>query len=504
MNKALIYARVSSKDQEQEGFSIPSQIKTLKEYALRNNFQIVQEFIDVETAKRTGRNNFNAMIALAKKHKNIKAILCEKTDRLTRNFRDTATIDDLINDYDKKVILVKENTILEKNSKSTEKLMFGFKALISKNYIDNLSEESRKGMLEKAEQGHYPSLAPIGYKNVAVKDNNKNIKVLKVDQQKASIIKQLFEKYAKRNCSLSFLVQFAYDQGLRNRNGGKVPKSAIHKMLNSTIYYGEFKWAGKTIQGKHEPIISRSLFNDVQDAFASHNRPKQTKRQFLFSGLMKCSLCGCAITPEFKKKKYVYYHCTNYHKKHTTVPFIPEHKLPDMFGELIKKVTLTDDVYQWLTLLWKEKSKDKIKTLEEQVKILNTDKNIIDNQLNRLYDLFIDGKIPEVIFNSKKEKLERNFTDIKSRIENIKPISTQIYQDGANTIELCKNLYSEYVTSNLDKKVKIIKTVLQNSSLNDVTLCATYRKPFSFFNEKGFCSKKLPREDSNLGPNGYT
>ena len=173
-----------------------------------------------------------------------------------------------------------------------------------------------KGMKEKAEQGYYPSLAPIGYKNVEVREGNRTVKVLRIDKQKSPIIKQIFEKYSTGKCSLSNLVEYAFDQGLRNRNGGKVPKSAIHKMLNFTIYYGEFKWGGRTIKGKHEPILSRSLFNDVQEAFKALNRPKQTKRRFPFSGLINCEKCGCAITAEIAKKKYVYYHCTNYKKQH--------------------------------------------------------------------------------------------------------------------------------------------------------------------------------------------
>ena len=267
MNKALIYARVSSKDQEQEGFSVPSQLKLLKDYALKNNFEIAKEFVDIETAKRAGRSNFNLMINFAKSQ-DIRTILCEKTDRLTRNFRDTATIDDLINQFDIQIHLVKENTILEKNSKSHEKFIFGIKALISKNYIDNLSEESRKGMKEKAEQGYYPSLAPLGYTNVALHDENGKKKILKVDEQRAPIIRKMFERYATGSYSLSSLVNFAYEQGLRNRNGGKVHKSAIHKMLNFPLYYGEFVWGGKTIQGKHEPIIKNtkggSLHESVQ------------------------------------------------------------------------------------------------------------------------------------------------------------------------------------------------------------------------------------------------
>ena len=186
--KSVIYARVSSKEQEQEGYSIPSQLKLLNDYALKNVYKVIKEFVDIETAKRAGRENFNLMIEFLKKNTDVKAILCEKTDRLSRNFRDIAILDDLVNQQSLSIILVKENTTISRDSKSHEKFIFGIKALMAKNYIDNLSEETRKGMLEKAEQGIYPSSAPLGYKNCEAKKDGRVFKYLEADEQRTSII----------------------------------------------------------------------------------------------------------------------------------------------------------------------------------------------------------------------------------------------------------------------------------------------------------------------------
>jgi len=166
MNKSFLYARVSSKEQEKEGYSIPAQIKLLKEYAEKNNLLITKEYVDIETAKKEGRKNFSKMVSLFKESDDTKVLLVEKTDRLLRNIKDYAIIDELIEYYKVIVHLVKENVVLSKDSRSNEKFIFGIKALMAKNYVDNLSEETKKGQLEKAEQGIYPSLAPVGYKNV--------------------------------------------------------------------------------------------------------------------------------------------------------------------------------------------------------------------------------------------------------------------------------------------------------------------------------------------------
>jgi len=165
MKKALIYARVSSKEQEKEGFSIPAQLKLMEEYATKNELQIVGEFTDSETAKKAGRTNFLAMIERLKKSKDIKVILVEKTDRLTRNFQDYVLIDELIQKLDIEVHMVKEGEILSQQAKSHTKLIHGIKVVLAKNFIDNLSEETSKGMSEKAAQGNWPSKAPYGYLN---------------------------------------------------------------------------------------------------------------------------------------------------------------------------------------------------------------------------------------------------------------------------------------------------------------------------------------------------
>jgi site-specific DNA recombinase len=91
----VLYARVSSKEQEQEGYSIQAQLNLLRDYAAQENLEILKEFIDVETAKVAGRMQFNAMLAFLKKTPNCRTLIVEKTDRLYRNLKDWVTIDDL-------------------------------------------------------------------------------------------------------------------------------------------------------------------------------------------------------------------------------------------------------------------------------------------------------------------------------------------------------------------------------------------------------------------------
>jgi DNA invertase Pin-like site-specific DNA recombinase len=147
--QAVVYARVSSKEQEKEGFSIHTQLKLLRDYAMAEGIHVVEEYVDVETAKQAGRSSFGEMVDYLHQHPEARIILVEKTGRLYRNLKDWVTLDEL----DLEIHFVKENVVLSADSRSSEKFMHGIKVLMAKNYIDNLSEETRKGMTEKAEQG---------------------------------------------------------------------------------------------------------------------------------------------------------------------------------------------------------------------------------------------------------------------------------------------------------------------------------------------------------------
>jgi len=199
---AVVYARVSSKEQEQ-GYSIPAQQQLLRGYAARMGMAVAQEFVDVESAKTTGRPGFVAMVEYLRQNPSCRVVLAEKTDRLYRNPKDYITMDELGLD----IHMVKENEILTKSSRSAQKFMHGIRVLMAKNYIDNLSEEVKKGLHTKASQHLWPSFAPPGYRNT-VDEAGKRIIV--PDPVLGPMATQLFEWFASGQYSLKSLARKAY------------------------------------------------------------------------------------------------------------------------------------------------------------------------------------------------------------------------------------------------------------------------------------------------------
>ncbi len=218
----VIYARVSSKEQEVEGFSIPAQLELLRDYASRQGMKAVQEFVDVESASTSGRTGFGQMLAFLKKNRSkCQTILVEKTDRLYRNVPDYATVDEL----GVTIHFVKDGTILSPDSKSSEQFIHGIKVLMARNYSQNLGEETLKGMLQKAKSGLYPSNAPAGYRNVEGPDGRRII----VPNEDAPTITRLFEEFATGRYSLKTLAA----QGESGRlDSGRSSAASKHSALD--------------------------------------------------------------------------------------------------------------------------------------------------------------------------------------------------------------------------------------------------------------------------------
>lgn len=342
--QAVVYARVSSKEQERDGFSIPAQLKLLHTYAEQRGLKITAEFVDVETAKKAGRTGFGEMLAFLKNPRNhCSVVLVEKTDRLYRNIRDWVTLDDMALE----IHFVKENTVLSGESRSNEKFMHGIKVLMAKNYIDNLSEETRKGMLEKAEEGIWPSYAPLGYQNTT-DSNGKH--VIEPDPALASKVTRLYEAYATAQHSLKDLSALARDLELSFRGSGHpLPVSTVHKILTNRIYTGDFVWHGKTYHGIHTPLVSHELWDHVQDVLAGRNRQckLRSKHDFAFSGLIRCGHCGCLLVGETKKQRYTYYHCSHFKGK-CPEPYVREEVLLDRFVDMLSTLVFPANTFGWL------------------------------------------------------------------------------------------------------------------------------------------------------------
>ena len=209
---------------------------------------------------------------------------------------------------------------------------------MAKNYIDNLSEEVKKGMLQKATQGEYPGKPPYGYKR------KKGEKEIYVVSDEAQFVRRAFELYSNSFKSLDNVIEELYSEGYRYRqNHPKIRKSMLSKMLMNIFYTGDFMFSGVFYKGKHSAIISKEMYNKVQKAFKKDNKPDTIiKHHFLFSGLMTCPKCGSAIVGQIKKGKYIYYSCSDKTKNCPNRKiYVRQEKIEKVFEAAIKNVEIS-------------------------------------------------------------------------------------------------------------------------------------------------------------------
>lgn len=482
--KAVIYMRVSSKEQEKGGYSIPAQLKLLKGYAEEHGFKVVNEFTDIETAKRAGRAAFNEMIGFLKKQHSSKnpgqpcrIVLVEKTDRLYRNITDWVKLDEL----DLEIHFIKEGFVLSKDSRSADKLIHGIKVLMAKNYVDNLSEETKKGMIEKAEQGIFPSYAPLGYLNVECEGK----RYIQPDPQLAPMIKKIYEWYVTGQYSVKDVTQLAYEEGFAyRRTKGRVHKSIVHKILSNPVYYGDFDWGGKRYHGTHEPLVSKEMWDKVQDIkFDKGNRKtRHQKHDWAFRGLVSCGHCGCALTAEIKKGRYVYYHCTGQRGK-CPEKYVREEVLAEQFGEALKAITIENDVLEWVVTALKSSHEDEKKYHDEMITTLHQQYTKLQNRIDQMYIDKLDGNVTHEFYDQKSNEWRKEQAGIRRKVEQHENANTSYIEAGVHILELSNRAWELYQKQDMAEKRRLLDHVFSNSSYADGKLTPNYRKPFNLISK---------------------
>jgi site-specific DNA recombinase len=362
---------------------------------------------------------------------------------------------------------------------------------MAKNYIDNLSEEVRKGMREKAEQGHWPTVALVGYRN------NLETKRIELDPVRAPLVANLFEWYAEGTASLQDVTARAFSAGLTHpRSGRRMTKSEIHRILRSPLYYGEFLWNGKLYRGLHQPIISRPLFDAVQNVFAGANRPKYTKHRHAFAGLLTCARCGCAMTAELKKGRYVYYHCTGFRGRCGN-SYIREEERSRLFGDVVRRVQIPAHIADWLAQGLRESQADKERFHRTAIGRLQQQQVAVQNKLDRAYEDRLAGYITHGMWSRKSEEWEHDLEDIRRETAQHDMAGHDYAVTGSKILELAKNAHDLFVRQNSQEQARLLKTLLSNCTFDRGSLSATYSKPFDTLVEGNESGDWLGGRDSN-------
>ncbi len=307
MIKYFIYCRKSSEDEERQVLSIEAQLAELREFAKQNGLFIVREFTESKTAKEPGREIFNQMLLEIEKG-NAEGILAWNPDRLARNSVDGGRVIYLVDTG--KIRSLKFPTFwFEATPQGKFMLSVAFGQ--AKYYTDNLRENILRGIRQKIRRGELSAKAPLGY------FNEPRLRTIEPDKKTFNKVKEVLRAFATGNYTLTAIQSKMFSLGLVGKEGRPLHLSTIQHILTNPFYYGHFRYRGEIHQGSHKPMITKKLFDKIQQALKDNGKPRKKrkeKKEFLFLNFARCGECGYCVTADRKIKKsgreYVYYFCT--------------------------------------------------------------------------------------------------------------------------------------------------------------------------------------------------
>lgn len=473
----FVYCRKSSESEDRQILSIDSQKEELQgKFKHDKNIVIVEVLEESYSAKAPGRPVFNAMIERIRR-KEADGIISWHPDRLARNSMDGGTLIYLLDQGILKDLKFATYTF-ENNSQG--KFMLSIILGYSKYYVDNLSENVKRGNRAKIARGWRPNMAPLGYLN------DKEIKTIVLDPERVPLIRQLFNLALTGTYSLVQLRNESMKLGLRTRQhkrigGGWITVAGIHRILTNPFYAGLLIWNGTVSQGAHQPMISLDEFERIQKQLRRPGKERPVKQVFPFTGLIRCGDCGFAVTAEVKVKPsgktYTYYHCTkrrlDYHCPQKSVSAT---LMDEMLQEFLGKVRIHPRTLDLLLEHCKAAQQTNGAAIEAQRNALRHAIDICQRSLKNVTALRIRDLIPDEEFVAQREALQREAIQAE---QNLKILDEQdSWLVPAQEVFLfCSKAVELYLTGDDAIKRRIVKTLGSNATLIDQKLNIEAKKP---------------------------
>ena len=406
---AVIYARYSSHRQDEQ--SIEGQLHVCHDYAKRNGYTVVGEYIDRAISGRTDdRPEFQRMIADAKK-KAFQFIIVYRLDRFTRNRYDSA-----IYKYKLKQYGVKLLSAMEQIGDNPESVILEAVLEASAEYYSlELAQKVRRGRIESASKGKFVGGGiPIGYKSEGG--------YLVLDEEKAPYVKWAFEQYAQGVPKME-IIEELNRRGFRNRKGEPLNHNAIHRVLRSEKYIGVLEQSGVRIEGGCPAIIDKATFDLVQTRLdmmrrcgAKHTAAPEV--EYLLTGKVFCGMCGMSMHGVSGKGKtgnrWYYYQCNgrrkhlnDCRKHHEKKDFLEWYVCEQTCEYVLVPERIRIIAAAVVAEYEREFGADSIRALEQQIET-------VQRQLDRYIEAVVD--LPKAARSSMFDKIQ-NLTDEKEALE---------------------------------------------------------------------------------------
>ncbi len=469
--KFFIYTRKSTDTEDRQVRSISDQLAELKSLALKENIEVVDIFVEKQTAKTPGRPVFNEML-LRIEQDEASGILAWHPDRLARNSVDGGKIIYLLDTG--KIAELKFPTFWC-DTTPQGKFMLSIAFSQSKYYVDNLSENIKRGKRNKVKDGIWPQMSPLGYINEGGK--------IVVDENIAPLIKKTFEAYATGNFTLRQLRDKFNELGLKRKSGKELAVSNYQKLLKNPIYTGLMLYNGEIFEGKHEPIISKKLFDSVQEVMMRKSKPhSKGLKPFLYRGFFRCGECGCFITTE-TQKGHNYLRCTK-RKNPCSQKYTREEIITSEIQKEIKKVSLPDDWAKWMLA---ENEKDKLVEAQSSTLFADSTKaeiSLLDSKIEKLMNAYLENALSLEEYRDAKSALVNQKQLLKEKLSAFEQKANNRFELTEKFLKYNIELANEGIN---EEKLHLFKKVGSNFIIEARTVLFEPRGAWRILAESGFC-----------------
>lgn len=482
-------ARVSSREQEHEGFSLDVQEDALRQYAKRVGGEILRMFRIAETAsKRDERKTFKELLEYAKKNAHrLDGLLFYKVDRAARNLFDYVELERLESECGLQFISVSQPTENTPAGRMQRRML----ASMASFYTEQQSLDVKDGLARRVQNGLFVSKAPFGYRNIRIDGRS----LVEIDPIDAPKVRRIFELYAYYHHSLDTLVKALADEGIEfSPSKPRFCRAKLYDILTSRAYIGEVEHKGQSYPGVHEPLVDRATWDRVQ--FLLGQKIYQTHRLTYGSELVRCGHCGSPITGESKKKQtrkgeqeYVYYRCARYHVGGHPRIRMTEAELDEQMLALFDKLRAESDEFR-------EEFREGLRQMtnwdldgaaarEEEMKRRHS---VIVDQQKRLLNLRLFDEIGSETYAEKATELRDEEARLRLELEASSRGRHEIADIAVKAFELSQNLRAQWLTADYVAKRRILEILCLNWTLDGVSLVPTMRKPFDML-DKGLVWK---------------
>lgn len=474
--KAVILARVSKEDQL-EGASIPAQLARSQEYAKRKELEIFKEYQFDESSLKEHRVKFEEVLKDIRASKEPIALVVETVDRLQRSFKESVVLDEFRKSGKLEIHFIRENLVLHKNSNSSELQRWDLGVFVARSYVLQLSDNVKRSLEQRVRSGEFPHKAPLGYKNITLDNGKKDIVP---DPNKDFLIVKMFELYASGNFSMLKLTKEMKRLGLTSSVGKAIVTSQVEHILKNPFYYGEMFYKEKLFQHRYAPLISRYLFNQAQEVMASFSKKpfKRSEKPYIFRGLISCPDCGCLFSPELKKGKYIYYHCTNYHRNCTNRAWVKESRIAEQVEGILKQFQLTDEQAEFLKERLRLSHENEQSYYQQNLKRIQGRLDAISRRLRLMYEDRLDGRISTDEYDGFVKELGAERQRLLIELEEHAKGDDSFYQTASKLLDLASRAYELFKSSEVSEKTSIVSFVLQNLRLQGENLLYEAKTPF--------------------------